>query len=84
MKTMSPVDQVIKSLNDNPDEWYQCDHTIRRNKSPFIAIWTSNMPYLDCALYEPKIKTGLIDRIRLQIAVNKWSKIVDLKINTTN
>lgn len=77
MNNMPPVDQIIKSLNDSKQEWRQDNCTLTHIETN-VQIWTENIPYLNCYIYSPKIKLGFIDKIRLQLAVNRWYKSVDL------
>lgn len=69
---MTPVQQAILSLDTEPNQWTQGDYTLSHKNG--VSIWTANVPYLNIEIYRPKRKTGFIDRIRLQIAVNRWHR----------
>ena len=68
---MKPVEQIINSLDTEPEKWSQGDYTLRHNEKG-VEIWTSNMPYVNVGIYQPKRKVGFFDKIRLQLAVNRW------------
>lgn len=78
---MTPTGQVINLLKTEPENWVQESCTLDHKSG--IRIWTASFPYLNCGLYKPKRKTSFIDRIRLQIAVNKWHKL-PLILNENN
>lgn len=76
---MKSIDQVISLLEKDPENWKQGEFSL--DHSSGIRVWTANIPYLNIGIYHPKRKTGFIDGIRLQLAVNKWHKSAPIKIN---
>ena len=71
---MTAVGEIIKLLEEEKDMWVQGEHTLS-HKERKIEIWTSNLPYLDCGIYRPIRKTKPIEKIRLQLAINRWHKL---------
>lgn len=69
---MKPVNQIISSLETEPEKWRQTEYTLDHENG--TEIWTSNLPYLNIGIYRPRRKIGFIDKIRLQLAVNKWHR----------
>ena len=69
---MTPLQQIINSLETEPELWTQGHFTLDHKYG--FSIWTANIPYLDIGIYKPSRKIGFIDKIRLQIAVNRWHK----------
>ena len=70
---MTPLDQVINSLRDEPEKWVQTDYTLN-HKEKGVQIWTANIPYIFVEIYRPERKIGIIGKIKLQLAVNRWHK----------
>ena len=66
------LNQVIELLKSEPENWKQDDYTLEHDDG--ISIWTGNVPYFNCGIYIPMRKVGFFDRIRLQVAVNRWHK----------
>jgi len=70
---MTPVQQIIRSLESEPGKWEQTDFTLR-HKEHNIEIWTRNLPYFNIGIYQPKRNIGFFEKVRLQLALNKWNK----------
>ena len=69
---MKPVDQVIASLEHEPEKWTQDDYTLAHENG--TEIWTANAPFLNIDIYRPRRKISLIDKFRLQMAVYRWHR----------
>lgn len=69
---MTPVQQIIESLEQEPEQWFQDQFTLNHKNG--VEIWTANIPYLSIGIYQPKRKINLIEKIQLQRAVNRWNK----------
>lgn len=75
------VKEVIELLEKEPENWKQGRFTLEYSNANLrlhIEIWTANLPYIDCGIWWPHIKTTLWERIQLQRAVNKWHKNISL------
>ena len=72
------IKEVIKSIKEEPQRWKQNEYLLTRDDG--IEVWTRNIPYVNTKLYTPRIRCGLISRIRLQLAVNYWQN--NTSINT--
>ena len=70
---MTPVQQVIESLKQHPGDWKQNDCTLA-NKKLGIELWTANIPYLNAGIYIPLRKVSLLEKFRLQRAINEWHR----------
>jgi len=69
---MGPLEQIINSLEHEPNEWVQTDYTLDNKNG--VSLWTANIPFLNTRIYNPARKLGFIGKIRLQLAINKWHK----------
>ena len=68
---MKIVDDTIKDLDENPDEWMQGRCTLSRN-SPAVEIWTANVPILNTGFHSPPVPLPFIQKVKLYLAVRKW------------
>lgn len=70
---MTPVDVIIRSLRNHPDQWEASTYTLK-SKEARIVLWIGN-GILFLAPYEDSqpVRMNFIEQIRLWRAIKKWN-----------
>jgi hypothetical protein len=74
------VNQLIKSLKDEIDNWEFNSYTAV-NKKWGIELWITNIPILDLEIYRPtRVSFSLFDRIKIYQALSECRALKIIKI----
>lgn len=71
-KAPTIVDQIIYSLENEPQAWRTGNCTLIHNKG--IELWIANVPFFDLGIYSPKRSITWREKWALWKAVKKWNK----------
>lgn len=71
-RNLTPAQQVIASLDAEPECWRQTEYTLRHENG--VGIWTANGPPF-LSIHEPdKRRFSLIEKLRVWAAIRRWSR----------
>lgn len=79
------VDEIIKDLKENPTEWRSKFGEVTKDQIKLLCF-NFNPPILSVGSIKIKgedIPTTYVDRYKMECAVRKWFKTVDLKTITS-